>query len=302
MDQEELDVVEHQHPTVNAHLLEEPEIRTSTLFMLLCVALLPMGVSWTYDFPGAMYSFLADRFGVDDYSLSKNEVLYSVYNWPNVVMVLLAGFTVDRWLGLQRSTLLLAFSILLGQFIFSTAIQWRTYPMAVFGRFVFGLGGAAISVAQSTWIVLLSDASNMAWRFGIVLTVSRLASALNFAVTPAIGQSSISAAIWLGSGINVVSFVAAIILFRARNPNLDETGRVLTNTDTPIRFITSSRPTGASVCYAVHVELMAIYYVLRSFPAPVWIQFAICIFYHVGVLLLYQIASILFQGSGAPYS
>ena len=129
-----------------------------------------------------------------------------------MVLVLLAGFTIDQWLGLQRSTLILGFLILLGQFIFSIAIQLRTYPVAVFGRVVFGIGGTAISVAQSTWIALLSDASNMAWRFGIVLTVSRLASALNFAVTPTIGQASIAAAIWLGTGINVVSFVAAFYL------------------------------------------------------------------------------------------
>lgn len=42
--------------------------------------------------------------------------------------------------------------------------------------------------------------------------------------------------------------------------------------------------------------------VLRSFPGTVWLQFAICVFYHVGVLLLYQIASTLLQQTGARYT
>jgi MFS family permease len=258
----------------------------STTLMLLCTSLLVLGVSWAYDFPGAMFSFLSARFGTS-YASDQNQLLYSVYNWPNVVIVLLAGFAIDQWVGISRSTVCLTLLVLVGQCIFSLSVQWRLFWLAVVGRFVFGLGGEAIKVAQSTWIVLLSHASNMSWRFGVVLSISRLAGALNFALTPTIGEASILAAVWLGTVISAISLCAAIVLVRMYHRKL--------------ATLTTS-PRASVLRPGVRARLVAMWTVLRSFPGTVWLQFAICVFYHVGVLLLYQIASTLLQQTGARYS
>jgi MFS family permease len=264
----------------------------STVLMLLYTSLLVLGVSWAYDFPGAMFSFLSDRFGTS-YSSNDNQLLYSVYNWPNVVIVLLAGFAIDQWVGISRSTVCLTLLVLIGQCLFSLAVQWRLFWLAGVGRFVFGLGGEAIKVAQSTWIVLLSDASNMSWRFGVVLSVSRLAGAVNFALTPTIGEASILAAVWLGTVIAAISCGAAFALVRMYKSRMMRLK--LDGIDTAAAGASVPRP-------GVRAQLIAMWIVLRSFPGTVWLQFAICVFYHVGVLLLYQIASTLLQQTGARYT
>ena len=273
----------------------------STVLMLLYTSFLVLGVSWAYDFPGAMFSFLSDRFGTS-YSSGDNQLLYSVYNWPNVVIVLLAGFAIDQWVGISRSTVCLTLLVLIGQCLFSLAVQWRLFWLAGVGRFVFGLGGEAIKVAQSTWIVLLSDASNMSWRFGVVLSVSRLAGAVNFALTPTIGEASILAAVWLGTVIAAISCGAAFALVRMYKSRmmrlkLDESSSMNTGIDTAAASPDASVPRPG-----VRAQLIAMWIVLRSFPGTVWLQFAICVFYHVGVLLLYQIASTLLQQTGAGYT
>ncbi len=271
--------------------------------MLVCVAFLAMGASWVYDFPGAMYTFLATRFGSDDYSTSKNQVLYSVYSWPNVIIVLLAGFMVDQWLGLGRTTVVASALILAGQCIFSLALQSRLYWLAVVGRFVFGLGGESIRVAQSTWIVLLSDRSNMSWRFGVVLSVSRLAGAINFALTPTIGKASILAAVWLGTGINVLSLLAAILLIRLYRQQQAVEEQEAHSVEMALNPSKASQqspcPAARASCSEVARRQIAI---LRSFPTRLWVQFGVCVFYHVGVLLLYQFASQFLQNTGAFYS
>ena len=267
--------------------------RPSTAWMLVCTPLLGLGVAWAYDFPGAMFSFLSDRFGTS-YASDQNQLLYSVYNWPNVGIVLMAGFAIDQWVGIRRSSVCLTLLILSGQCLFSLAVQWRLYWLAVVGRFVFGLGGEAIKVAQSTWIVLLSDASNMSWRFGVVLSVSRLAGAVNFALTPTIGEASLLAAVWLGTVISAIACCAAVMLVRMYRESSAFQASGVGDTASDSRADVQQSD--------VRAQLLAMWSVLRSFPGIVWLQFAICVFYHVGVLLLYQIASTLLQQTGARYS
>jgi len=179
------------------------------------------------------------------------------------------------------------------------AVQLRVYWLAVVGRLVFGFGGEAIKVAQSTWIVRLSDASNMSWRFGVVLSVSRFAGAINFALTPSIGAASILAAVWLGIVISAVSCLAAILLVRMYQVRIQQL-KVDEHSAFPVNVGTVTASTAARS--SIGSQLVLMWAVLRSFSGTVWLQFAICVFYHVGVLLLYQIASTLLQRTGARYS
>jgi hypothetical protein len=43
------------------------------------------------------------------------------------------------------------FFILLGELMFALGIQFKLYYLALVGRFVFGLGGESLTVAQNTY-------------------------------------------------------------------------------------------------------------------------------------------------------
>lgn len=58
------------------------------------------------------------------------------------------GFIIDRWLGVQKATLLFSGLIAAGQLLFACGIQFKSYPVCLLGRFIFGLGGENLTVSQ----------------------------------------------------------------------------------------------------------------------------------------------------------
>jgi MFS family permease len=333
-----------------------PCLLLSSPFLLLCVSLLVLGVALSQDFPGSMYSFLVARFGADSFAETENQVLYSVYSWPNAVLVAVAGFAMDGPVGVHNGTLLCALVAFVGQMMFSAALQGRSYPWAVVSRFVFGLGAESLKVAQNTWIVRLSDSKDMAFRFGVVLSVSRLASASNFALMPTVGEQAPEVAIWIGTATSAIAMAAAGWLVRGDRekethehaasteqgagenkkmkakkqqqqqqqppPEADPAAEPLQATSTSLppqqplsRYIDvvadpvtngtdtvnspvlpvalTSTSISASPCPSLHVRraFASIRTTLRSFSIQVWLQLALCMFYHVGVLLLLQVGA-----------
>ena len=248
--------------------------------LLILVALLTVGDSWVYDTPGAIYTSLAAQFG-SGYTSAANRVLYSVYNWPNVVLSVLSGVLIDKWLGLRQSTMLFAGLVLAGQLVFSLAVTFRSYSLAVIGRFVYGLGGEAVRVAQSTWIAKCSPPDRMSWTFGWVLGISRIASAVNFAATPSLAEISVLWATWFGSALCFISWLSFVLLVR--------------------KVVLPAQPeqlSSGGTCTDLQAQLAQV----RSFPLQVKLQVAICVFYHVGVLLLYGIGSGILQAKAARFS
>jgi MFS family permease len=245
---------------------------------LVLISLLGVGVSWVYDTPGAVYDSLTTRFA--DYSAAQNRVLYSVYNWPNVFMAVLSGFMIDSWLGLRRSTTLYAVLVFIGQLLFAIAVQTKTYWIAVLGRTILGFGGDSLKVAQNTWIATHSQTRNISFTFGWVLGISRCASAISFVATPNLAYLSVTMAIWVGFGMTALSLGASVWLFATSNPDYPRMANCM------------------GLCHRFRDELVHMQSILRSFPAQVWLQFATCVFFHVGILLLYQLVSDILQITG----
>jgi len=124
-------------------------------------------------------------------------LLQAIYSFPNIIMVLVGGFIIDR-LGTKRSTLIFAVLCLLGAVITAAAetemlqtaggfiVTWllptsfhdvsRTLVMMAAGRLVFGLGAESLIVAVTTAIAKWFRGKELSFAFGVNLTIARLGS------------------------------------------------------------------------------------------------------------------------------
>lgn len=166
---------------------------------------------------------LREWLGTDDgthqYQLN---LLYSVYSLPNIVLPLLGGFLIDR---LSASKMLILFSlcICLGQGIFSMGISIKSIGWMVLGRFIFGIGGECLEVAQAKITTDWFKSRWLGFALGLNLSSARIATALNDNLSPLIAKSigdqhgiesgkGVIGASWVGFGVCGMSLICGIFL------------------------------------------------------------------------------------------
>eukprot|EP00947_MAST-08B_sp_MAST-8B-sp1_P002015 g2015.t1 len=125
-------------------------------------------------------------------------LFYTVYAWTNCAMSLLAGVLVDRIGTIKCAFLFLSFCIV-GQTLYGIAplldASARTRYITMFvGRFIFGLGGGSITIAQNAITASWFKNKELAMAFGFTLTASRVGSVINFNLTPWLYNSFLRAA------------------------------------------------------------------------------------------------------------
>lgn len=106
--------------------------------------------------------------------------LYAMYSWPNVILGLFGGYLIDKVVGVRIGTIIFLFLICLGQSIMAFGAFINKFWIMQLGRFVFGLGGENLTVAANTYAVSWYKGSELNMVFGILLSISRLGSTLNF--------------------------------------------------------------------------------------------------------------------------
>ena len=112
--------------------------------------LLGFGSYFCYDGPGALQSEIKSNLNITTAQFSS---LYAWYCWPNAVLPIVGGFLMDRVLGIRFGTMVFAMFIVIGQLLFALGgFVDRLWVMEI-GRFVFGIGGESLAVAQNTYAV-----------------------------------------------------------------------------------------------------------------------------------------------------
>eukprot|EP00007_Cunea_sp_BSH-02190019_P007687 CAMPEP_0174239346 /NCGR_PEP_ID=MMETSP0417-20130205/14247_1 /TAXON_ID=242541 /ORGANISM="Mayorella sp, Strain BSH-02190019" /LENGTH=553 /DNA_ID=CAMNT_0015318283 /DNA_START=139 /DNA_END=1797 /DNA_ORIENTATION=- len=246
------------------------------LVMLLCICFLTFGSYWVFDTPGAIQTQLTNWFQSDgkSYTNLDNLLLYSVYSIPNIFLAFFGGYIIDRITGVRIGGLVFCGLVMLGELIFCFGITLRVYPLALLGRFVFGLGGETLTVCQNTYTARWFEGETLALAFGLVVSFSRIGSSVNFLVTPYLA-SNVPVAVWVGCCMTFVSFAFCLIA-----GGLDwygeKKGRIV-------------KVEGEEPPKLTHV---------RYFPASAWILFFICFFFYIAVLTFYTVASQIMQFSG----
>jgi MFS family permease len=201
-----------------------------------------------------------------------NQSLYSAYSYPNVILAFFGGFIVDKLTGVRLGAAIFCGLIFIGQTIFSVAINEKIYWLAVVGRFVFGLGGESLTVAQNTFTARWFEGKQLAFAFGTVVSFSRIGTSVNFLVTPYFTELGVPFSIWFGTEMCLMSFCACGFVAL-----LDWYGEQAVERR-KLRNGTQGDP---------EVSLRQILY----FPLQSWIIFFNCLFFYITVLTFYTIAS-----------
>ena len=67
-------------------------------------------------------------------------LLFSAYTWPNIILCLIGGIVIDRFLGLSRGLVLVNLLSLLGEIIFVVGVFIDNFVVMLIGRFILGSG------------------------------------------------------------------------------------------------------------------------------------------------------------------
>jgi MFS family permease len=137
--------------------------------VLVMISLAMFGNYYVYDCVSPMADVLKAQLGYSDANIGLLQAIYSI---PNIVMVLIGGFIIDR-IGTRRATLIFGVLCLAGAAV--TAISGTLAVMAA-GRLIFGLGAESLIVAVTTAIAKWFKGKELSFAFGINLTIARLGS------------------------------------------------------------------------------------------------------------------------------
>ncbi|EGC30430.1 hypothetical protein DICPUDRAFT_157851 [Dictyostelium purpureum] len=180
-------------------------------FGLLFICLMTLGSYYIYDIPAALQSQIESLYHVDHIQWN---LLYSVYSFPNMIVVFFGGYFIDNVFGLKKGAIVFCCLVMAGQIIFAVSANTKLFWLALVGRTIFGLGGESLGVAQSTFCASwFKGRSDINLAFAITLAFSRIGSAINFQISPMIyNKTNTSTAVWFGAIICGVSFAACVIL------------------------------------------------------------------------------------------
>ena len=136
---------------------------------------------------------------------------YSVYSIPNIILPLLAGAWIERY-GLNKSLIVLSVLNCMGQAIFSIGIGRRSFWITLIGRFVFGLGGECLAVAQARLVTDWFIGKELALALGMNLSVARVGTIVNNVMSAWLYESwGIKMAVWVGFLTCVASLACSLI-------------------------------------------------------------------------------------------
>ncbi|MGA7293732.1 MAG: MFS transporter [Terriglobales bacterium] len=135
--------------------------------VLIVISLVMFGNYYVYDCIAPIADLLSRQLGFSDSNIGLLQAIYSI---PNVFMVLIGGYIVDR-IGTRKAIFIFGTVCFLGSVI--TAFSGRLGVMAT-GRLVFGLGAESLIVAVTTTTAKWFRGKELSFAFGINLMIARL--------------------------------------------------------------------------------------------------------------------------------
>lgn len=149
---------------------------------LILICSFNMGNYFCFDFPQSLEIPIQETLNVDTFWYT---MLYSVYGFPNMFLPLLGGLLVD-YFGVRKCVTLFTLTLVLGQFICTIGAFYKSIWIILFGRFIFGLGGDNLSVANTTMNSMWFSDKELAFTLGLAHTFGRLGNSFNSILNPKI--------------------------------------------------------------------------------------------------------------------
>jgi MFS family permease len=135
--------------------------------VLIVVSLTMFGNYYVYDCIAPIADLLSKQLGFSDSNIGLLQAIYSI---PNVFMVLIGGYIVDR-IGTRKGIFIFGTLCLIGS---ALTVAAGRLPIMAAGRLVFGMGAESLIVAVTTAIAKWFRGKELSFAFGINLTISRL--------------------------------------------------------------------------------------------------------------------------------
>jgi MFS family permease len=139
--------------------------------VLIFVSLTMFGNYYVYDCIAPIADLLTKQLGFTDSNIGLLQAIYSI---PNVFMVLIGGYVVDR-IGTRKAIFIFGTLCFLGSVV--TTLSPKLSMMAA-GRLIFGLGAESLIVAVTTAVAKWFRGKELSFAFGINLMISRAGSLL----------------------------------------------------------------------------------------------------------------------------
>uniref|UniRef100_A0A7N6F828 Lysosomal dipeptide transporter MFSD1 n=1 Tax=Anabas testudineus TaxID=64144 RepID=A0A7N6F828_ANATE len=208
--------------------------------------------------------------------------LYAWYSWPNVILCFFGGFMIDRVFGIRLGTIIFSLFVCVGQVIFAAGAWTNHFWLMELGRFVFGIGGESLAVAQNTYAVNWFKGKELNLVFGLQLSMARLGSTVNMnimgwvynkiaALVGGPGYTALGISLMIASATCLFSLICALVLafFDKRAEKIlhkeqGKTGEVIQLRD------------------------------VKDFPFPLWLIFIICVGYYVAVFPFIGLGQVFF--------
>jgi MFS family permease len=165
------------------------------------VSLITLGSYFAYDSVGAIETTLIEVFHTNRAAIG---AMYSMYSVAAFFAVLFGGFLIDR-IGARAASLLFSALVVAGAALVAAA---PSLPVLDAGRILFGIGSESMVVAQSAILARWFTGKELAFSFGIALTVSRLGTLFTFNTEALLSERmGFRAALWAAAALCALSFV-----------------------------------------------------------------------------------------------
>lgn len=257
----------------------DPSRLAHRMLVLLLMCFLGFGSYFCYDNPATLQTQVKRDMQVNT---TKFMLLYAWYSWPNVVLCFFGGFLIDRVFGIRWGTIIFSCFVCAGQVIFALGGIFNAFWLMELGRFVFGIGGESLAVAQNTYAVSWFKGKELNLVFGLQLSMARVGSTVNMnimgwlyskmeAALGSVGPTTLGVTLLIGGITCIISFVCALALAyldqraeRILHKEQGKTGEVIKLTD------------------------------VKDFSLPLWLIFLICVCYYVAIFPFIGLGTVFF--------
>lgn len=205
--------------------LKRPQLLLRWLVLfLLCIMML--GDYYCYDIPAALHTQLRDYMGKPSNYETLYSLLYTLFSVPNIVLPFFGGYLVDRF-GVKNCLLVFTTFVAAGQTILAFGISIRSWTVMFIGRALYGCGAGSLSVGNSALLSQWFLGKELAFAFGLNLSVSRIGSVLNNLISPQLVTAvDVPFAFYFGAILAALS-LACVLASLQLNVKLDQVTRNL---------------------------------------------------------------------------
>lgn len=167
---------------------------------------------YCYDIPAALHQQFQDYMGSEDNFETYFQLLYTLYSVPNVILPFFGGYFVDNW-GVRVCLVIFTSLLAIGQVVFTIGLESKSWAMMDAGRIIYGFGGESLAVANSAVLSEWFKGKELAFAFGLNLSVARLGSVLNNFISPRLASAAgIPFASWFGAILCGVSVMNTLVI------------------------------------------------------------------------------------------